>query len=160
MKMMVVYDSVYGNTKQVAEAIAEQMKADGNEATLVNLRENAKPTLTGDFMFLGSPTRYFKMTSEAKDFVKNMKTLGWKDAPIVMFDTMMGVPEDMAERNKGKWAVKGAAPKLRDMAKKEGLKVQDSVLHIGVTGLKGPLTVTGKDEAKKYVQQVIGSLKN
>ena len=156
---MVVYDSVYGNTKQVAEAIAEQIKADGNEVILVNLRETAKPVLNGDIMFLGSPTRWFKMTSEAKNFVMSMKDLGWKDQPIVMFDTMMGVPENMDERNKGKWAVKGAAPKLRDLAKDKGLKAQDSVLHIGVTGMKGPLTTTGKEEAKKYVQQIMVSLK-
>jgi flavodoxin len=159
MKCMVIYDSVYGNTKQVAEAIAEQIKVDGNEAVLIGLRDNAKPALDGDIMFLGSPTRWFKMTPAAKDFVKGMKALGWKDQPIVMFDTMMGVPEDMAERNKGKWAVKGAAPKLRDIAKGEGLKVQEAVLHIGVTGMKGPLTATGLEESKKYVQQVLASLK-
>jgi flavodoxin len=159
MKTIVVYDSVYGNTKQVAEAIAEQIKADGNEAALINLRENVKPSLDGDMMFLGSPTRVFRMTPQAKDFVRGLKSLGWKDQPIVMFDTMMGVPEDMAERNKGSWATKGAAPKLRDLAKKEGFKAQDEVLHIGVTGLKGPLTATAKEEAKKYAHQVIASLK-
>jgi len=159
MKCIVVYDSVYGNTKQVAEAIADQIRADGNETTMISLRENAKPTLDGDIMFLGSPTRMFKMTPAAKDFVKGMKTQGWKEQPIVMFDTMMGVPEDMAERGMGKWAVKGAAPKLRDLAKSVGLNAQNAVLHIGVTGMKGPLTVTGKEEAKQFAQQTMASLK-
>jgi flavodoxin len=158
MKSMVVYDSVYGNTKKVAEAIAEEIKAGGNEAVLVNLRENATPALEGDMMFLGSPTRWFKMTSVAKDFAKNLKAMGWKEQPIVMFDTMMGVPEDMPERNKGSWATKGAAAKLRDLAKAEGLKVRDEVLHIGVTGMKGPLTATGQEEAKNYTKQVLASL--
>ncbi|HUT26877.1 MAG TPA: flavodoxin domain-containing protein [Methanomassiliicoccales archaeon] len=159
MKCIVVYDSVYGNTKQVAEAIADQIKADGNEIALVSLRENTKPVLNGDIMFLGSPTRVFKMTPAAKNFVKGLKTQGWKDQPIVMFDTMMGVPEDMAERSMDKWAVKGAAPKLRDLAKSEGLNAQNAVLHIGVTGLKGPLTVTGKEEARQFAQQTMASLK-
>ncbi|MCX6650958.1 MAG: flavodoxin domain-containing protein [Methanomassiliicoccales archaeon] len=159
MKSMVVFDSVYGNTKMVAEAIADQIKADGNEAVLVNLKDNSKPSLDGDIMFVGSPTRMFKMTSAAKNFVKDLKSLGWKDQPIVMFDTMMGVPEDMAERNKGSWATKGAAPKLRDLAKAEGLKTQEAVLHIGVTGMKGPLTATGQDEAKQFTKQVLAELK-
>jgi hypothetical protein len=73
---------------------------------------------------------------------------------------MMGVPEDMSERNKGSWATKGAAPKLRDLAKDEGLKALDEVLHIGVTGLKGPLTSTAKEEAKNYAHQVQATLKN
>lgn len=159
MKGVVCYDSVYGCTKQVAEAIAEQMRAEGNEAVLFNLKENPRPSLDGDVMFLGSPTRWFKMTSEAKDFAKSLRSLGWKDQPIVMFDTMMGVPADMAERNKGSWANKGAAVKLRELVKAEGFKVQEEVLHIGVTGMKGPLTATGTDEAKKYVQQVLPTLK-
>lgn len=158
MKGVVCYDSVYGCTKQVAEAIADEIRDGGNEVVLINLRESPRPDLDGDVMFLGSPTRWFKMTSEAKDFAKNLKTLGWKDQTIVMFDTMMGVPEDMAERTKGSWATKGAAAKLRDMVKAEGLKVQDEVLHIGVTGLKGPLTTTGTEEAKKYVQQILPTL--
>jgi len=158
MKGVVCYDSVYGCTKQVAEAIAEEMRTQGNEAMVINMRESARPNLEGDVLFLGSPTRWFKMTSEAKDFAKNLRSMGWKDQPIVMFDTMMGVPQDMAERTKGAWATKGAAAKLRDMVKAEGLSVRDEVLHIGVTGMKGPLTATGTEEAKKYVQQILPTL--
>jgi len=158
VKGVVCYDSVYGCTKQVAEAIAEEMRTEGNEAVVFNIRENPSPSLDGDVLFLGSPTRWFKMTSEAKDFAKNLRSLGWKDQPIVMFDTMMGVPEDMAERSSGSWATKGAAAKLRDMVRADGLKVQEEVLHIGVTGMKGPLTATGTDEAKRYVQRLLPTL--
>jgi flavodoxin len=34
MKGLVVYDSVYGNTKMIAEAIAEQISAEGHEAVV------------------------------------------------------------------------------------------------------------------------------
>ena len=115
---------------------------------MVNLKESASPKLNGDLMFLGSPTRYFGPTSKAKGLLKDMKQLGWKDQPIVLFDTMMGVPDQMSERNKGKWASKGAAPKLRDIARSNGLNAKDMVLHIGVKGLKGPLTDKAAEEHK------------
>lgn len=158
MKGIVCYDSVYGCTKQVAEALAEQLRAEGNEVTLMNVKENGRPALEGDILFLGSPTRWFKMTAPARDFAKNLKAMGWKDQPIVMFDTMMGVPEDMAVRSR-ELSAKGAAAKLRDLAKAEGLNVREEVLHIGVAGMKGPLTPKGQDEAKEYVKKLLPSLK-
>ena len=45
MKGLVIYDSVYGNTKKVAEAIAEQIKLDGYDAEMVNLKESASPKI-------------------------------------------------------------------------------------------------------------------
>lgn len=158
MKGIVVYDSVYGNTKKVAEAIAHQIEKDGHEVQLISVKDNPK-SLVGDFMFLGSPTRMFKMTSEAKDFVKKMKSLGWKDQPVIFFDTMMGVPEDMEERNKGKWTKSGAAPKLRDHAKDMGINAHEKVLHIGVTALKGPLVSTASDESAKFAHEVLIKMK-
>ncbi|HOE52945.1 MAG TPA: flavodoxin domain-containing protein [Methanomassiliicoccales archaeon] len=158
MKGVVCYDSVYGSTKQVAEAIAEQLRAEGHEAVLVSVKDRPRPKLEGDIMFIGSPTRWFTMTKDAKDFVKDLRAMGWKDQPIVMFDTMLGVPEDLGERTKGEWGRKGAAAKMRDMAKADGLSVREEVLHIGVIGMKGPLTATGAQEAREYASQVLASL--
>lgn len=158
MKGIVAYDSIYGNTKTVAEAIAHQIQRDGHEVQLIPIKGQPR-SLEGDFMFLGSPTRWFKMTGEAKDFVAQMESLGWKDQPVIFFDTMMGVPEEMEERNKGKWASSGAAAKLRDQAKDLGLRAQEKVLHIGVTALKGPLVPTAADEASRFVHEALTRLK-
>jgi len=158
MKGIVIYDSVYGNTKKVAEAIADQIKKNGHEAQLISVKDGPK-SLAADFLFLGSPTRMFKMTGDAKSFLRQMKALGWKDQPVIFFDTMMGVPEDMEERNKGKWAKSGAAPKLREEAKDLGMNAQEKVLHIGVTGLKGPLVATASEESAKFVDEVLKKIK-
>ncbi len=158
MKGIVAYDSVYGNTKTVAEAIVLQIQKDGHEAQIMSVEDNPK-LLAGDFMFLGSPTRMFKETRSAKNFLKEMKSLGWNKQPVIFFDTMMDVPEDMDERNKGKWATNGAAPKLRDRAKEMGFNAQEKVLHIGVTGLKGPLVTTASEETKRFVHGVLIGIK-
>ena len=41
MKAVVVYDTYFGNTKRVAEAIVEQLRADGHEAELRDIREDS-----------------------------------------------------------------------------------------------------------------------
>jgi len=53
MMGLVFYDSVHGNTKQVAEAIAEQIKTDGHQARIINLSSDPAGTMGGDFMFIG-----------------------------------------------------------------------------------------------------------
>jgi flavodoxin len=62
MKALVVYDSVFGNTEQIAQAIG---KALGSQAEVNILRvSNVKPEqLTGlKFLIVGSPTRQFRPT--------------------------------------------------------------------------------------------------
>ena len=88
MKGIVAYDSVHGNTKQVAEAIAEQIRSEGHQVELLSVKEGSRSAVVGDFMFIGSPTRAGRMTREAKGFVENLKSDDWKDKPIVTFDTV------------------------------------------------------------------------
>jgi flavodoxin len=160
MKGVVVYDSVYGNTKMVAEAIAEQIRAEGHEAELVGLREGGKKEVSGDFLFIGSPTRMGKMTRRSSKFVKKMDHEMWKGKPIVAFDTILTLPEDEEERKKAlKWTEYGAAPRLHDLAKERGLNARDPVLRVHVSGMKGPLVPTALEEAKKYTHDFLGTLK-
>ena len=57
MRGVVVYDTHYGNTKIVAQAIAEQLKVEGDEVELRSVREHHREPPQGDIMFLGSPVR-------------------------------------------------------------------------------------------------------
>jgi flavodoxin len=64
MKGIVAYDSVNGNTKLIAEAMAEQLKVDGHDVEIVFIKDSV-PSPMGDFMFVGSPTRGMKMTGRS-----------------------------------------------------------------------------------------------
>lgn len=163
MKGIVAYDSVYGNTKKVAETIAEQIRAEGHEAELRNVREKYPSPPQGDFMFIGSPTRMAKMTGKTKRFVKKLDVAAWKDKPIVAFDTILPMPAEGAdEKEKAraqKWIVNGAAPKLRDLAKARGLNAREQVLRVTVKETKGPLVDNAIEDTKKFVHEFVTSLK-
>lgn len=59
MKMLIVYFSKFGNTRRVAQAIAETMKEAG-EARVVSIEQLAALDLDGiDLVVLGSPTHGF-----------------------------------------------------------------------------------------------------
>lgn len=162
MKGIVVYDTYYGNTKKVAEAIAEQIKAEGHEAELRSVRERNPSPPQGDFMFVGSPIRMAKVSGKTRRFVKKLDREAWRNKPIAVFATVMPPsPEPTDEKKKAqaqKW-VFGGAPKLRDLAKARGLNVVDKVLHVPVKDTKGPLADNAAEQTKEYVREFISIMK-
>jgi flavodoxin len=151
---------VYGNTKQVAEAIAEQIRADGHSADTLNLGENEAKKVEADFVFVGSPTRMGRPTKKAKGFMEGLDAEYWKSRPIVTFDTMGPMREDEAKRKK--WlerVTKSAATRMQDLARERGLSTHPDVLHVAVTGFKGPLASDALDMARDFTHRFIANLK-
>ncbi len=57
MKALILYRSFFGNTKQVADAIAQEIQTLGNEPTIQDVRQKF-PDLHGvDSIVVGAPTR-------------------------------------------------------------------------------------------------------
>jgi len=162
LKGIVVYDTYYGNTKKVAETIADQIKADGHEAELRSVREDYPEPLHGDFLFVGSPNRMGSVTGRTKRFVKKLDLEAWKNKPMAVFTTVAPLPkEDATEKQKKgaeKWIL-GAATKLRDMAKARGLNVVDKVLYVEVKDAKGPLVDSGVEQTSQFARDFIQTLK-
>ena len=158
MKGVVVYDSVYGNTKQVAEAIAEQIRVEGHEAELRSLRESHPEPPKGDFMFVGSPTRIGNATRKARRFAKKLSASDWHQQPIVPFDTVMPMPTDEKQKEKArKYIERSASHKLEEILKAKGLNVKP-VLRFTVTGMKGPLAEGAIEDAKRLTHEFIATL--
>lgn len=162
MKGIVVYDTYYGNTKIVADAIVEQVKAEGHEAELHSVREiNSSPS-QGEFLVVGSPIRMGKVTKRARKFVEGLNGEIWKDRSIMTFVTMLPPPgPEASEKQKEsyeKWDIR-AAQQLRNLARAQGLRVADAVLMVYVKGLKGPLVEDGVEKTKQFVHNFIATLK-
>ena len=69
MKGIVVYDTSYGNTKTIAETIAETLKESGIEVDLFNVKNVKKLSAKGyNFLVLGSPTRFGTMSLTIRSF--------------------------------------------------------------------------------------------
>jgi flavodoxin len=162
MKGVVVYDTYYGNTKAVAEAIAEQLKAEGHEAELRSVREKYPTPPQGDVMFLGSPVRMGSVSRRVKRYAEKLDKDLWKDKPIVVFTTTLMLPEDATEeqkRSQEKWDW-GAGRKLRDLVQSGGLNALENHLWVEVRGNKGPLVETGIEKTKQFTRDILLSLKD
>ncbi len=135
MKALVVYDSVFGNTEQIARAIGDAL---GSAPDVVVTRVgDARPDmLTGAALVVdGSPTRAFRPTPATVDWLKGLPEGSLSGVSVAAFDTRISV-EDTGSRILGfmvrlfGYAAKPIADRLtkaggRPVAEPEGFYVAD-----------------------------------
>lgn len=158
MKALVMFRSHYGNTKQVAEAIAGQIGALGHESVIQDLRQRLPDLKEIAFIFVGAPTRMGKVTRKALRVLKRLRKLGLTQKPIAIFDTYGPEPTNPEELEKAKkWLYPGAAGILHEAAKSLGLTVYPNTLRCEVKGMKGPLAEHELDKAATFVREFIST---
>lgn len=66
MRALIVYESMYGNTKKIAEAIADGLLKGGADATVVTAADvSADQTAAADLVVAGGPTHGWSMSRPA-----------------------------------------------------------------------------------------------
>ena len=152
MKGIVIFDTSHGNTKKIAETIAETLKESGIEADLFYVKK-VKKLSPKDYSFLvfGSPTRWGTMSFAVRFFLGKVKSEEWMTKPFAAFDTEN--PENI-ERKEGSAAEK-IAIKLREKQMNQLLPVLKAV----VLGWKGPLQEGEIERTKEYARELAIKLK-
>jgi flavodoxin len=84
---MVVYDSAYGNTEQLARAMGEALGGLGDVE--VQKVSDAEPERMGqtDLLIVGSPTQKFRPTAAMTGFLKRIPDKGLQGVKVAAFDT-------------------------------------------------------------------------
>lgn len=152
MRGLVVYDTSYGNTKTVAETIAEKLRESGIEVDLFHVKD-IKRLNSKDYSFLvvGSPTRFGTMSFAVRGFLGKVKSEEWMNKPFAAFNTEN--PENV-EKKQGSAAEK-IAEKLRDKKMTQTLPVLKAL----VLGQKGPLKEGEIERTRSYAEEFATKLK-
>lgn len=89
MKVLVVFATKYGNTKKVANLIAEGISfVEGNEVTVKNVKEiKLKEDASYDLILIGSPNHFGKHVGSVKKFINKLPTSQIKANAYSVFDT-------------------------------------------------------------------------
>jgi len=157
MKGIVVYDTSYGNTKKVAETIAETLKESGIEVDLFHVKDvkklNAKDH---DFFVLGSPTKFGTMSFAVRGFLGKVKSEEWMNKPFAAFDTENPENVERAKIEKKEWS---AAEKIAEKLKEKKMNQLLPVLKALVIGQKGPLVEGEIERTKEYARTLAAKLK-
>lgn len=132
VKVFVVYDTKYGNTKLVAEKIVEGMReVAGIETAIADVKEvNLEKVVSSDAVLIGSPNHVGKPARGINAFIGKLGKLDLKTKWVAVFDTQGG----------GKYfeqVVKKMEKRISE--KVPSLKLMAPGLSIKVTGMKGPI---------------------
>jgi flavodoxin len=93
MNILVLYDSVFGNTEKVARAIAGALEPYGPVTTL-RVTEARPGQFSGlGLLVVGSPTRGFRPTEDTQKFLKSLPTGTLNGVKVAAFDTRIAVED-------------------------------------------------------------------
>ena len=145
MKVLIVYDSMYGNTEEIARAIGGAI---GSDVKALRAAEaNPSELKAIDLLIVGSPTQAGKTTPTIREFLNKIPESSLKDIKVAAFDTrfstkLVGVFGYAAGRIAIDLRAKGgilAAPP-------EGFFVK---------GIKGPLKEGELERAAGWLKEVV-----
>jgi menaquinone-dependent protoporphyrinogen IX oxidase len=157
MKGIIVYDTSYGNTKKIAETIAEALKESGIEVDLFYVKDVKKLSAKDyDFFVLGSPTKFGTMSFAIKFFLGKVKSEEWMNKPFAAFDTENPENIERARIENKEWS---AAEKIAQKLREKKMNQLLPVLKALVLDQKGPLVEGEVDRTKDYARELAIKLK-
>jgi flavorubredoxin len=131
VSVLVAYDTKYGNTKRVAEAIAQGLQAAREiKATVVDIKDVDLGSIpTFDAFLVGSPNHIGGPTRPFKGFIERLGKHRLEGRSIAVFDTYFG--KDFQK----------AVKKMEERVRKEvpSLTLITPGLSIKVVETKGPI---------------------
>ena len=151
LKTLVIYDSQYGNTKKVAEAIAKPL----NNAKLVNVNAATTSDLDGiELLIVGSPTQGGRATQAVQDFINAIPSKSLDCVKICAFDTRFKTEDQRFFIRFLMKTIDFAAPKIDKSLKTKGGKGVVKPQGFYVSDKKGPLNQGELDRAFNWLKNV------
>jgi len=156
MKALVIYDSVFGNTGQIAQAIGGALGPPEN-VTTVQVGDVTSEQLSGlTHLVVGSPTRQFSPTGAITGLLKSIPKDGLAGAKVAAFDTRFTEDEINKVRILAFFvSIFGyaAEPIAKRLVKKGGeLAVPPEGFY--VTDTEGPLQEGEMERAADWARQI------
>jgi flavodoxin I len=149
MKVLVIYDSLHGNTGKIGRAIAGAL---GENIQAVRVDEVKPEELSSyDLLFIGSPTQGGRYTVPMKEFLEKIPDGALKNISVAAFDT----------RAKAKWVkIFGyAAGRIGEELEAKGGNLIAPPEPFYVKGTKGPLVEGELERAAAWGKSMAAGVK-
>lgn len=156
MKAIVLYESFFGNTAQIAQAIG---KAQNENIKVFQFSEITWQQIkVADFIIVGSPTRKFRPCENTLKFLKNIPQNGIKGKKIAAFDTRISLDSIKSKPlkfivDKGGYAAKHI---LKSLKKNGGIPILPPEGFF-VADEKGPLVKGELERATNWAEKLLTS---
>ncbi len=140
MRALVVYDSFFGNTEQIARAIGNALGSP-DHVQVSRVSELKPAQLAGlDLVLVGSPTRGFRPTPAIAEWIKSIPADGLQRVRVTAFDTRIATTDIGPAPLRIMVKLGGyAATPIAEMLKKKGGDLFMPPEGFFVKGEQGPL---------------------
>ena len=147
MKVLVVYDSLYGNTEKVAKAIAGALVSSGEVKVLRPGEVSPSELQSVDLFIVGSPTQGGRPTKAIQEFLNKLPETAVKGVNVATFDTRF-TTKLVAIFGYG-------AGKIADNLKKRGSNLIVAPEPFFVKGREGPLKEGELERAAAWAKGIL-----
>jgi flavodoxin len=146
-KAVVIYDSGFGNTEKVANALAEGMKEEGVKVDCIKVDEVDVNSLSEyDLLAIGGPTHIRGVSKPMKAFLEKLRSVDMKGKKAFAFDTKVQA-----------WWAGSAGKGIEKGLKRLRMSIVKPHSSAIVTGREGPLA-EGTRETFKQIGAEIAQL--
>jgi flavodoxin len=156
MKALIIYDSAFGNTEQIAQAIGNAL-GPPVDVDIVRVSEVKPDQFIGlRLLIIGSPTQRFRPTAPISNLLKGISNNSLKGVKIAAFDTRL-TENEINETLILAFFVRifgYAAKPIADQLKKKGGKLIIASEGFFVEGMKGPLIKGELERAANWAVQI------
>ncbi|MFW9850378.1 MAG: flavodoxin family protein [Candidatus Thorarchaeota archaeon] len=136
-KAIVIYQSLFGNTKKIAMSLARGLEESGVITDCLHIDEvDIEKLVEYDFIAIGGPTHILGMSKQMKAFIGKLKTANLRGKMGFSFDTRI-----LSKMNKRSlfFLENSAARRIEGKMKHRKIKMVRSRESALVTGREGPL---------------------
>lgn len=158
MKVWIIYDSVFGNTEQVAQAMGKALEAqvDVTVRKVAEVQPEQMPDL--DVLIVGSPTRAFSPTPAVRNLLKGLSRGTLEGVTVAAFDTRISLDDVDSRILPPLVKVFGyAAEPIANRLKKKGGMLAVAPEGFFVAGTEGPMKEGEIERATTWAQRVIAA---
>ena len=154
-KALIVYDSLFGNTKSVAEYLAKGIQESGIEVDCKHIDDIQLKQITEyDLLSIGGPTHMINVSKSMKAFLDRLSTINLRGKSGFSFDTRV-----VSRMNSRKWFLleNSAAKRIESRMKKMKMSIIRRRESAIVEGREGPLE-SGVEDTFVVIGREIGDL--
>jgi flavodoxin len=156
MKIVVLYDSLYGNTEVIAQMIANTLKKFG-DVQIARAGSLFIEQLVGvQMLVVGSPTQQFRPTIGMRSFLHQLPKNSLKGVRVAAFDTRL-TKNEIEKSPPLPFFVRifgYAAERIAKQLLKKGGELALPAEGFYVEGMKGPLVRGEVERSDKWAQQL------
>lgn len=155
MRALVVYDSAYGNTAKVAQAVAERIRPHEPVEVMSVDEASAVDLSSVDLLVVGSPTQGGRPTRPVQDYLDNIAPRALAGKYVAAFDTRFAIKAHGLGLRLLMKAIGFAAPRIASGLQAKGGELIGRPEGFIVNDKEGPLKEGELERAAEWMKRIV-----